>query len=90
MKHQRRDRKMPGIDVAFVNRLVAQAILRVGAGGFDAVLLGEEALQRADGDRRIGLLKAIAKTVIQTGVYPVLFLTVAWKGWKADKIAHHP
>jgi hypothetical protein len=49
------------------------------------------ALSRINNDVvRTGLLKAIAKTVLQTGVYPLLFLTVAWKGWKADRIAHHP
>ena len=44
---------MPGIQIPFVNRMLAEAILRIGTRGFDAVLFGEETLQRTNRDRRI-------------------------------------
>src|SRR6185503_19126337 len=53
MKRQRLHRQMAGIDVALGDGLAAQPILRVGTRRFDAVLLGEKALQGADGDRRV-------------------------------------
>ena len=41
---------MSGVPVAFLRRGVAQAILGIGTDGFDAELLGDVPLQRADGD----------------------------------------
>jgi len=53
LRHVAGHRQMPGVPVAFVNQVVAQAVLGVRARRFDTEALGGETFERANRDGRV-------------------------------------